>query len=346
MSSHWTNENAILRDLSVAQGREVPAEIVNPVGSNEKPPALNYTEETEEEYFTGCVGSGDFETGPDIQLIQHMLNLVREVSVTDIEDKGTDHTKTIVEITKSNPNVSQGTSAGLESILKSDVKKNIKKPKKKRNVAVASLIEKYGDNMYTNEDNIEIQVPSTKLLKPDDFIPDLKDISTECSSNSESVYKTIPMIQSTTSMFKKKSPNRKSLGNTSTYQKEGHSSMSMTTENDISLDKYKPGNFVPSSHAGERYKEYLERSKLKEIVKEDVWTKAERLMKDIDSKRKQECFDVESPTTSSQDVHSLEAKGMDFVRLPQHRHLLTGDCTVCKVLCTHNKEQLKDIHDE
>ena len=44
MASHWTSKNAILRDLSLAQGRDVPAELDNTVGYNEKPPALNYTE--------------------------------------------------------------------------------------------------------------------------------------------------------------------------------------------------------------------------------------------------------------------------------------------------------------
>lgn len=42
--AHWTSKNAILRDLSLAQGREVPVELENTVGFNEKPPALNYTE--------------------------------------------------------------------------------------------------------------------------------------------------------------------------------------------------------------------------------------------------------------------------------------------------------------
>ncbi|XP_064071863.1 uncharacterized protein LOC113398902 [Vanessa tameamea] len=337
MTSHWTNKNAILRDLSVAQGREVPVEIVNPVAFNEKPPSLNFTEETEEEFFSGCVGSGDFDSGPDIQLIQQMLDLVREVNITDIEDKKTDNSKTIVEISKGNEPVSRGADERLESISNNCVKKKINTPKKKRNVAVASLIETYGDNMYTNEDSIEIQLPSTKLLKPDDFMPDLQDVSST-EHKSETVSKTIPMIQSPTSMFKKKSMDPKNLDNSSMFQKKGLSPTSKAVGNDVSLYEHKPGNFVPSSHAGERYKKYLEKSKMLELVNEDIWTRAERQMKEIDSKRKRESLNVNaSPTSSSQDVPSLEAKGMDFVRLPQHRHLLTGDCTVCEVLCTHKK---------
>ncbi|XP_046959647.1 uncharacterized protein LOC124529782 [Vanessa cardui] len=283
MTSHWTNKNAILRDLSVAQGRDVPVEIVNPVAYDEKPPALNYTEETEEEFFSGCVGSGDFDTGPDIQLIQQMLDLVREVNITDIEDKKTDDTKTIVEISKTNEAVSQAADERPESISNDSVKKKIKTQKKKRNVAVASLIETYGDNMYTNEDSV-IQLPSTKLLKPDDFMPDPQDISST-ENKTETVSKTIPIIQSPTSMFKKKSPDSKNLDHSSMFQKKSLSPTSKVVGNDVSVDEHKPGNFVPSSHAEERYKKYLEKSNMLEIVKEDIWTRAERKMKEIDSKR-------------------------------------------------------------
>lgn len=44
-------------------------------------------------------------------------------------------------------------------------------------------------------------------------------------------------------------------------------------------------NYVPSSNADEYYKKYLERSKVHAMVHEDVWTRAERQMKEIDERR-------------------------------------------------------------
>lgn len=45
------------------------------------------------------------------------------------------------------------------------------------------------------------------------------------------------------------------------------------------------GKYVPSSNADEYYKKYLERSKVHEMVHEDVWSRAERQMKEIDECR-------------------------------------------------------------
>lgn len=45
------------------------------------------------------------------------------------------------------------------------------------------------------------------------------------------------------------------------------------------------GNYVPSSNADQYYKKYLERSKMHTMVNEDIWTRAERQMKEIDERR-------------------------------------------------------------
>lgn len=43
--------------------------------------------------------------------------------------------------------------------------------------------------------------------------------------------------------------------------------------------------YVPSSNANEHYKKYLERSKVLAMVNDDVWTRAERKMREIDDRR-------------------------------------------------------------
>lgn len=44
MTSQWTSKYAIMRDLSLAQGSDVPAALDTTVGVGEKPPALDITE--------------------------------------------------------------------------------------------------------------------------------------------------------------------------------------------------------------------------------------------------------------------------------------------------------------
>ncbi|CAH0723096.1 unnamed protein product, partial [Brenthis ino] len=313
MASHWTSKNAILRDLSLAQGREVPVELENTVGYNEKPPALNYTEETEEEFFSNCVGGGDCNTGPDLQLIQQMLDMVREAEIEDLETKN----ETVIEISKGNnlsktPPVLDVKNNGSKK-LKSPISSEIKlKQKKNRNAAVESLIATYGD-IDLNESN---QEQNTKVTTKSD------------TDNSMTRYQylklTSPML-----MFKKKSPT-KLIENVDKSEKD------VSTE----IDSIEPAKFVPSAFAGERYQKYLEMSKMQEQMQDDIWSKAEQKMKEIDARKREErkLESSLSSSSSNQDRSSPELRGMDFVRLPEHRHLLTGECTVCQVLCVHSIE--------
>ncbi|CAH2106024.1 unnamed protein product [Euphydryas editha] len=341
-ASHWNSKNAILQDLSVAQGREVPVEIVNPLTCNEKPPALNYTEETEEEFYAGCVGGADLEAGPDLRLIKQMLDMVREVNVTDNDDITLNKPDTMVEISKVDTCLGSRSKED-EHVLKlhNDTETVVQKPKKKRNVAVASLIETYGDNKYMNENDFK-QLQCPKLLKPDDFVSTVK--SVESNKKDVLISSKIPTIYSPTSMFRKKSKNAKNPDKTIVVQNKDST---MINNENIVINKDQPGCFVPSSYANERYMAYLEKRKVLEQVKEDVWAKAERQMKEIDAKRKNEILQLNTSLSSHEDFKSSEVTGMDFVRLPQHRHLLTGDCKVCEVLCTHRKvvEKTTDLQE-
>ncbi|XP_052740213.1 uncharacterized protein LOC112051204 [Bicyclus anynana] len=78
MTNCWIDEYTICRDLSLAQGKDVPVEIDRSVtvAENEPPPALNITEDTEEEFFGPYVGDGDTNCGPDLHLITQMLKVV------------------------------------------------------------------------------------------------------------------------------------------------------------------------------------------------------------------------------------------------------------------------------
>lgn len=327
MASQWTSKTAILQDLSVAQGREVPVEISNALTRNEKPPI--YAEETEEEFYADFVGGDDLETGPDLQLIKQMLDMVREVNTTDIDNTEVNNSTTSLEISKINTPLSSQRKEDEEPLkLPNNIKKVVQKQKKNRNVALASLIETHGDKEYINESNSK-QLQSPNLLKPDDFVYNIKN---SCKSNKDFLISSmIPTIKSPTSMFRKKSLITKPLEETSMNQRKCSTIINNETRN-----YNEPECFVPSSHADELYKAYLEKNKCLEQVEDDEWAKAERKMKEIDAKKKNEGFKENAPSlTSSENLKSSKITGMDFVRLPQHRHLLTGDCTVCEVLCTH-----------
>ncbi|XP_069358702.1 uncharacterized protein [Maniola hyperantus] len=107
MANHWDSEYAIWRDLSVAQGREVPAEIEHTVAKDERPPRVVLTEETEEQFFGNYVdAAGDYSSGPDLSLIKQML---QEAKVSQTEEEHIVIEKTVKPARKKN--------MAIESIL-------------------------------------------------------------------------------------------------------------------------------------------------------------------------------------------------------------------------------------
>lgn len=202
---------------------------------------------------------------------------VREVNTTDIDNTEVNKSRTTLEISKISCVSPQRKGDEQVLILPKKVKKVVQKQKKNRNVALASLIETYGDKEYINESNSK-QLQSPNLLKPDDFVYNIKN---SCKSDKDILISSmIPTIKSPTSMFRKKPLNTKTLEETNMNQKRYSTIINNETRN-----YNEPECFVPSSHADELYKAYLEKNKFLEQGKEDVWAKAERKMKEIDAKK-------------------------------------------------------------
>ncbi|XP_041978211.1 uncharacterized protein LOC121732408 [Aricia agestis] len=192
MSADWRNEQAILRDLAIAQGM-VPVESVETVECNEKPPSLHIEEETEEHFIGQYVADGSSAVAPDFGQIQDMLDLVRDVSLNDIEnyDDNADKSKKVSEATENKSprkpekvDVKRNKNVAMESILKQQevhVRKKIQpvliqpesmfKPKSKTSVASTSK-ESVGNNV-SNKSGGNARKPESvsKASEPGVFVP-------------------------------------------------------------------------------------------------------------------------------------------------------------------------------
>nr|XP_021193850.2 uncharacterized protein LOC110378777 [Helicoverpa armigera]XP_049699843.1 uncharacterized protein LOC110378777 [Helicoverpa armigera] len=88
--------------------------------------------------------------------------------------------------------------------------------------------------------------------------------------------------------------------------------------------------YSPSPYARECQRKYEEK---KEIVEDkgivDIWSKAERQMKEIEE-RKKRSTQLVSPADCNADVDALDA-----VKLYRHRHEICDDCIVCSVAHKH-----------
>ncbi|XP_013199524.1 male determiner protein Mdmd(III) isoform X2 [Amyelois transitella] len=300
--SVWTNNLSIMQDLSKAQGRLVPVDMNSrvgvAVGANEKPPQI-ITEETEEEFYKKfACGDVDYSAAPDYGLIQKMIEMVREgdddssdCSISDTiqitkMNAPTDCTKTKINKAKKSH---KGKQMQAEFKLNEAKDKNIEattefgggdapvQKKRQRNVAMTSLLAAW-ETKQNNDDNIE----PIKLLKPTDFIStkavteSVRKVD-EWFTNKENSVRTNankhPSL-SPASMFKKKSVPEKPVNELKIKENKSPNSPSENT-----------GSYKPSSMADEYYKKYLKKSQLKDSLNEDIWQKAERLMKEADAKR-------------------------------------------------------------
>ncbi|CAH1645281.1 unnamed protein product [Spodoptera littoralis] len=115
----WMSLEAIMRDLSVAQGSCVPASLET--YTSNAPPAYNIDEEESEEqkYYT-CDADAEASFGaPDCSQIQQMLRLVKESEANKDENLN---------------------GSGDFNLLSSEVAKNRNKKKLKKNAALSSII--------------------------------------------------------------------------------------------------------------------------------------------------------------------------------------------------------------
>ncbi|CAG9785978.1 unnamed protein product [Diatraea saccharalis] len=364
MSSLWTDKYAILRDLSLAQGCEVPADLEATLAAGDKPPALNIVEETEEEFFKKCNISQDVEGtfAPDFDLIQHMLKMIQPDS-SDSEDNNS-----TVQTCKPDSVVKKNTENNVDSAIKAPDKSNKmakieKKVRKRReNVAVNSILQGFLGVKPVADTKTETKIEAMKLLKPIDFMSvnngivnsvtklkspessqlnetkkeiDSNDKTNNCQSKlspmDESIVKVNGWLYSNksnssehknnllewqpNSMFKKKSVTTKSL-----------ESDSVKSSPEQKSEKKPTTMYQPSTLANEYYERYIERSKVNTIVREDVWSRAERIMKELDEKKK---LENEVAPVIQQQMDTLTS--YDEIQLPQHRHLLTGDCIICEI---------------
>lgn len=326
--SKWTSKHAILRDLCEAQG-QVPVEIDLTVSADDKPPPLNLTEETEEEFFRHY-GDGDVISTPDFGLIKEMLEKVSEVNL---------HSDECVENApdelKDSPRTFEATPCAENT--EKPIEKKKKNKRKERNVAIESIFKMENQENALLKFECANELP--KLLKPNDFIfddvnntesnilrlvsevPKEKAINTKPSSSKQDVspFNSPKVNLEAVPMFKKKSPSHKPVD---------------AVENLVSKARCKArsqdhGIYRPSQMADEYYKEYLERVKLKETIHEDIWSRAERQMKEIESKKK---LAASSSYAATESAKLNENEALDVVRLPHHRHELPGDCVVCQLM--------------
>ncbi|KAH9633062.1 hypothetical protein HF086_010171 [Spodoptera exigua] len=208
----WTSLEAILRDLSVAQGSCVPASLE--AYTSNAPPAYNIEEEESEEqkYYTCDADAEESFPAPDPRQIQHMLRLV---------DKG--------EANKDD-NLN---GSGDFNLLNSELEEKRKRNRLKKNAALSSIV---------------------------------------AAKEAEEARKHLIGDNIVQNMFKRKSVVGSKV-ETATIPPPAPSPPRL-------IHKY-----TPSARAKEYYNKYEENTKLREQFREDIWTKAEREMCEIEKRQ-------------------------------------------------------------
>lgn len=174
---------------------------------------------------------------------------------------------------KTEVNKRQENMEAKETKPKADKKK---RPLRERNVAIASII---ANSLKHSQDVKETPI---KLSRPEDFIktssmPNIEEMHALRKRN-DSVHKVNNWLQSQdmNCMFKKK------LSESAKSPSPGQSDASVRSLRN-------PGQqYVPSSWAGEYYKKCMDRTHIRDMVQENVWVRAEKLMKEIDIRKAEE----------------------------------------------------------
>ncbi|XP_053607319.1 uncharacterized protein LOC128673479 [Plodia interpunctella] len=357
------------------------------VAANEKPPQLA-TEETEQEFYDKyACGDFDYSTKPDFSLIQQMLEMVRD---GNSETSGSGNEGGVIQISKVNFSTrSDSENKGAkDKLLKAKMNKTkpvdatvhnnpaagdapVKK-KKDRNVAMSSLLA-----AFEKENNNE----PIKLLKPTDFMStnavneSVRKVDEWFTNKENTIQKSIPSLSSMPT-FKKKSKSeksdkqfkngieaqeewfmnkenttvQKSVPSLPTFKKKSKSDKQFQNGIEAQVSSTNTGIFKPSSKADEYYKKYLEKSQLKCFIQEDIWQKAERLMKEADIKRAAKVAQMlEEAALTEQTLQSLEDSDATPAEagstkldvkwtLTEPRHTGTDDCIVCTTVQKHGFE--------
>lgn len=376
--TEWSSINAIERDLALVQGR-VPVSISRTliVGSDDRPPVPQYVEETEEEFFENCISDADFSKGPDLGFIKEMLNMVREPQASDREnyvENAEENNTVILEKEEVKPQLKPlaikkkrpGRNAALTSLLEAigepkpdpvvaRIAPNLNKATVSNNTGSTFGVQgitKANFEVHTvaNEENCahgneyseENSNGVMNLMKPDAFISSKADlvvvndiISGKLPENidkgllrKKNVEPSNPLLRMPSNMFRKKSPLPK-ISNPNTPSPQSPAK-----------GDYKA--YKPTPLANEYYQKFLERTKLIEETTDDIWTRAEKQMKEIDARVK---LQLEEPRTSFKShmgeksslttVQKEETFGTHEYRLPFHRHVLEDDCLVCELMEKH-----------
>ncbi|XP_047995347.1 uncharacterized protein LOC125233393 [Leguminivora glycinivorella] len=346
MGSKWTDESEVLRDLSFAQGRWVPGGIDSAVaGAN--PPAHNITEETEEEYYQRWTsmdpGGGDFSSGPDLYQIKTMLELMQDEGPPIEEDFSGP-----IEIRKLNMPATH-----IPKTKNTKENKPPNKPRRARNVAIASIMA------------LALTQEPLKLVKPEDFIKPSKEEEEIRERRKDSVNKVTNWLQSQdiTCMFKRKSSVNSFKEDQRSSKDKSPVNSSDSVKSPVEASTKSPnGQYTPTLWAEEYYRKAVDRSHVRALVREDVWGRAERVMKEIDARKEElrkqqaeaelaaeiarQCEALEATRLATPNADRNEntstpveedddgAEGIAKVLLSASRHELYpgAPCVVCQVL--------------
>lgn len=155
------------------------------------------------------------------------------------------------------------------------------KKNRQRNVAVASLLQSIADateEKKAKEEETKVNHEIVKLRKPDDFI--LSENITESLNKVNGWFDAQELPKE--SFLTKRDPIIKDPASMFTRKKVR--SPVKSPEVSTQSPSVSSGQYVPSTRVDEYYQKYLERARVQQMVKEDVWSKAEREMKELDAR--------------------------------------------------------------
>ncbi|CAH2036817.1 unnamed protein product, partial [Iphiclides podalirius] len=272
-----------MRDLYEVQGI-IPPHILGTIYTDAKPLNQHIIQENEIGHVDNSCEDVEFKSGPDLELIKQMLNMVKQTSAS--ADSVSYSADSVFEISKVNCQYDASV-----TIRNNIDHKNLIVPKvrKMRNVALVSILEAISEKNNTFESSVrgtpENELP-LKLLRPEDFI--------KKSEAKDKILEAVPSTANTT----------KAKINSIIFK--NNAEVSDVTEGNSKTEVKQFGSYKPSLMADLYYRKYLERSRLKESMHNNLTHESKKI---------------------------INIKELEAVSLPQHRHLLTDDCVVCKVFC-------------
>ncbi|XP_068632153.1 uncharacterized protein [Battus philenor] len=185
----------------------------------------------EMEYFDSGCAVEEFHTGPDVDLIREMIEMVKQTSTyPDNIDYDEENVYEFCKIGTVNPPVT------IKEVH--DEKIKVHKRKRQRNVAIASILEMAKDFPKTSGEIENYEDKHLKLLKPDDFIKE--NASTSAAE----------------------SPGNDRVTESSVVSEIKDSNPGVSSDKIINNEPKTFGTYRPSAMADVYYKKYLQRNKL------------------------------------------------------------------------------------